>query len=163
MGDILIAHFWVCDASPHCLNNIFISNFMHHHFWPKLLQELGYLLWFMLHNLGFALLFTITNNKMMKKWVDYVKIKLHLNWNSIEKKWDANWCTKYWKHVCHFHHSWLWCWEKITLKKNLPISFKICFKLKFIFIRWNYKCIFNLFILYQFWCYHWDLISCFSS
>jgi len=31
---------------PHCLNKISIPKYVHYHFWPRLLQELGYLLWF---------------------------------------------------------------------------------------------------------------------
>jgi hypothetical protein len=34
---------------PHWLSKIFIPNFVYHHFWPKLLlQNLMYLLWFMI-------------------------------------------------------------------------------------------------------------------
>jgi hypothetical protein len=39
--NILEAHF----ALFHCLNITFISNIVNHHFWPKILQELRYLLW----------------------------------------------------------------------------------------------------------------------
>jgi hypothetical protein len=42
--NILNLHF----APLHCLNKTFIPNFVHHHFWPKLLQEIKYLLWFIL-------------------------------------------------------------------------------------------------------------------
>jgi len=45
--NILNAHF----ASLHGLNRMFIPNFVHHHFWLKLLQKLRYLLWFILINL----------------------------------------------------------------------------------------------------------------
>jgi hypothetical protein len=41
---VLDAHSWVHFASLHCLRKIFIPNFVHHYFWPKSLQELGYLL-----------------------------------------------------------------------------------------------------------------------
>jgi hypothetical protein len=34
--------------SPYCLNLIFILNFIHQEFWPRLWYELGYLLWFIL-------------------------------------------------------------------------------------------------------------------
>jgi len=40
-------HLWHF-ASLHYLRRIFIFKFVHHHFWPKLLQELRHLLWFVL-------------------------------------------------------------------------------------------------------------------
>jgi hypothetical protein len=44
LKNVLDAHFGVHFASLHCLNKIFIPNFVHHYFWPKSLQELGYFL-----------------------------------------------------------------------------------------------------------------------
>ncbi len=44
--NILNSHF----APPHCLSTTFIPNFVHHHFWLKILQGLRYLLWFILIN-----------------------------------------------------------------------------------------------------------------
>jgi hypothetical protein len=39
--------FWINISPPlHCLSKTFILNFVHHHFLPKLLQELRYLSWF---------------------------------------------------------------------------------------------------------------------
>jgi hypothetical protein len=38
-------------ALPGCLSRTFIPKFVHHHFWFKLLQELRYLLGFILFNL----------------------------------------------------------------------------------------------------------------
>jgi hypothetical protein len=38
--NILNAHF----VPPHCLNRTIILNFVHHHFWPKLLQQLKVLI-----------------------------------------------------------------------------------------------------------------------
>ncbi len=51
LGNIFNAHFGVHFASPHCLSRIFIQNFVHHHFWLKILQKLEYLLWFILISL----------------------------------------------------------------------------------------------------------------
>jgi hypothetical protein len=48
LGNILSAHFFVHFASLNCLSKIFIPTFVHHHFWPWTLQELGYLLKFIL-------------------------------------------------------------------------------------------------------------------
>jgi hypothetical protein len=44
LGNILDAHFLMHFVPPHYLNIVSILNFAHHHFWLKLLQELGYLL-----------------------------------------------------------------------------------------------------------------------
>jgi len=38
-------------APTHCLSRIFNANFFHDHFWPRLLQELECLLWFILISL----------------------------------------------------------------------------------------------------------------
>jgi hypothetical protein len=38
-------------VSPHCSSGISILNFVHHQFWLKFLQKLGYLLWFTLISL----------------------------------------------------------------------------------------------------------------
>jgi hypothetical protein len=46
-GNILNAHF----VPPHCLSRTLIFNFVHHRFWPKPLQQLRDLLWFILINL----------------------------------------------------------------------------------------------------------------
>jgi hypothetical protein len=35
----------------------------------------------------------------MKIWND---MQLELNSNLIEKKWDANWCIRYWKFACEY-------------------------------------------------------------
>jgi hypothetical protein len=51
LGNILGAHFLVHFVSPNCLSKIFIPNFVHHHFWLWTLQELGYLLKFILISL----------------------------------------------------------------------------------------------------------------
>jgi hypothetical protein len=48
LGNILGAQFLVHFASPNCLSKFFIPNFVHHHFWPWTLQELVYLLKFIL-------------------------------------------------------------------------------------------------------------------
>ncbi len=44
LKNVLDANFGVHFASLHCLSKTFIPNFVHHYFWPKSLQELGYLL-----------------------------------------------------------------------------------------------------------------------
>jgi hypothetical protein len=48
LGNILSAHFLVHFDSPNCLSKKIISNFVHQHFWPWTLQELGYLVKFIL-------------------------------------------------------------------------------------------------------------------
>jgi hypothetical protein len=44
LKNILNAHFGIHFASPCCLNRIFIPNFVHYHFWFKIIQKLVYLL-----------------------------------------------------------------------------------------------------------------------
>jgi len=46
--NILDGHFLLHFGSLHCLSKIYIPNFVHHHFSPKRLQKIGYLLWFTL-------------------------------------------------------------------------------------------------------------------
>jgi hypothetical protein len=62
----------------HRSQRIFIPNFVHHHFWLKALQELMHL--FVIHiNLGFMLLHIINDHQLLKKRIDFVKIKFHSN------------------------------------------------------------------------------------
>jgi hypothetical protein len=42
--NILDPHSWVPFASCRCLNRFYIPNFVHHHLWLGILQELGKIL-----------------------------------------------------------------------------------------------------------------------
>jgi hypothetical protein len=49
LGCTFVNASWV-QVGPYYLNRMSIPSFVHHHFWPRLLQELGYLLQFILEN-----------------------------------------------------------------------------------------------------------------
>jgi hypothetical protein len=51
LGCTFVNASWVQVTPPHYLNRMSIPNFVHHHFWPRLLQDLGYLLQLILEKL----------------------------------------------------------------------------------------------------------------
>ncbi len=55
-------------------------------------------------------------------------IACNLNWIQIllKKNKIQNWCTRYWKSTCHFHHSWLWCSKNVSLKTKDSPKKQLC-------------------------------------
>jgi len=81
VGNILNAHSWVLFASCPCLSRISIPNFVQHQFWLRTLQELGYLLWFILISLIGCHVAENTNVSKVFLWFAMG----HFDWPIIKK------------------------------------------------------------------------------
>ncbi len=92
LRNLLDACSWVHVAPPHSLSWISILNFVHQHFWFAILQELGYLWWFILISL-------INCNASL--FICLLVAMDHFDWPIIKKIMKLWECSIHWHPCCH--------------------------------------------------------------
>jgi hypothetical protein len=77
------------------------------------------------------------------RYFDWIWFEIQLDSDSVEEKWDVNWCMRYWKYACH-------CsveknsFQKCRSKKHLAVLFGANTKPKSIFVLMEPKLVYSI-------------------